>query len=224
MGCVDERTYFLLTIIVIYNIIIINNNKIVTGKDLITNKRKDKGDLQMRLEGERIYLRELRKSDAEQMLETSKNEEIRYMTGTKHTLTLDLIKDYIARVKDDPSRLDFAICLKVDETMIGDLSIMDINEDDRKAGFRIALSNMEVTGKGYGTEAIKLILPYVFEDLKLNRLQLEVYSHNPRAIRAYEKCGFVKEGVLRQSLYYNGKYSDEIMMSIIKEDYEKMQK
>ena len=178
----------------------------------------------MHLEGYRIFLRELRESDAEQMLKTSKNEEIRYMTGTKHTLTIDMIKDYIEKVSKDPSRFDFAICLKEDETMIGDLSIFDIDEDDRKAYFRIALSTIGLTGKGYGTEAIKTVLPFVFEDLGLNRLQLEVYNHNPRAIRAYEKCGFVKEGVLRKSLRYNGKYSDEIIMAMLKEDYENLKR
>lgn len=55
--------------------------------------------------------------------------------------------------------------------------------------------------KGFGSEMIKLVIQYVFEELKLNRLQLEVFSHNPRGIRGYEKCGFVKEGILREALF-----------------------
>ena len=106
--------------------------------------------------------------------------------------------------------------------MIGELSISDIDKEDKKAGFRISMNSIELTGKGYGTEAIKLVLAFVFEELALNRLQLEVYSHNLRGIRAYEKVGFVKEGILRESLYVNGKYSDEIIMAILKRDYEKM--
>lgn len=89
--------------------------------------------------------------------------------------------------KNDSSRYDFAICLKGNDTMIGDLSILDINKEDNKAGFRIALSTIDLTGKGYGTAAIKSVLPFAFDELKINRLQLEVYSHNLRGIRAYEK-------------------------------------
>ncbi|WP_156857371.1 GNAT family N-acetyltransferase [Oceanobacillus sp. AG] len=173
----------------------------------------------MRLEHEGVYLRNLRESDAQTILEATKNEEIRYMTGTKHHFTLEQIKDYIEKVKNDSSRYDFAICLKGNDTMIGDLSILDINKEDNKAGFRIAMSTIDLTGKGYGTAAIKSVLPFVFDELKINRLQLEVYSHNLRGIRAYEKVGFVKEGVLRQSLHYNGTFSDEIIMAILREDW-----
>lgn len=81
------------------------------------------------------------------------------------------------------------------------------------------MSSIELTGKGYGSEAIKIVLQFVFEELHLNRLQLEVFDHNLRGIRAYEKVGFVKEGVLRESLYYNGNYSDEIIMAILKTNY-----
>lgn len=101
----------------------------------------------MRLEHEGVYLRNLRESDAQTILEATKNEEIRYMTGTKHHFTLEQIKDYIEKVKNDSSRYDFAICLKGNDTMIGDLSILDINKEDNKAGFRIAMSTIDLTGE-----------------------------------------------------------------------------
>lgn len=97
-----------------------------------------------------------------------------------------------------------------------------MDEKSKKAGFRITMASISLTGKGYGTEAIKIVLNFVFEQLKLNRLQLEVYSHNLRGIRAYEKMGFIKEGVLRQSLFYQNTYSDEIIMAILKSDYDNM--
>lgn len=173
----------------------------------------------MNLKGERIYLRPIMESDAPILLKSTKEEEIRYMTGTKSTFSLEQIKSYINKISNDPSRNDFAICLKETDQMIGELSITDIEEDAKKAGLRISMNSIELTGKGYGTEAIKLVLKFVFEDLKLNRLQLEVFSHNLRGIRTYEKVGFIKEGTLREALNYNGKYSDEIIMSILKKDY-----
>lgn len=176
----------------------------------------------MRLESERIYLRPLCELDAPIMLKNTIDEEIRYMTGTNSNFSLEQIKSHIENIKNDASRYDFAICLKDTDEMIGELSIFDIDEENKKAGFRISMASISLTGKGYGTEAIKIILSFVFEQLQLNRLQLEVFSHNLRGIRAYEKVGFIKEGVLRQSLHYNDIYSDEIIMAILKCDYKSM--
>ncbi|WP_430508223.1 GNAT family N-acetyltransferase [Rossellomorea marisflavi] len=176
----------------------------------------------MRLESERIYLRPLCELDAPIMLGNTLDEELRYMTGTTSDFSLEQIKTHINDINNDSSRYDFAICLKSSDEMIGELSIFDLDEENRKAGFRISMASISLTGKGYGTEAINIVLSFVFNQLKLTRLQLEVFSHNTRGIRAYEKVGFVKEGVLRQSLYYNEQYSDEIIMAILKSDYEKL--
>ncbi|MEK4628746.1 GNAT family protein [Solibacillus sp. FSL R7-0682] len=173
----------------------------------------------MRLESERIFLRPLCELDATIILESTMDQEIRYMTGTKSIFSLDQIIKHIEHINNDESRYDFAICLKESDEMIGELSILDIDEDNKKAGFRISMAAISLTGKGDGTEAIKIVLQFVFEQLQLNRLQLEVFSHNTRGIRAYEKIGFVKEGVLRQSLYIDNTYSDEIIMAILKSDY-----
>lgn len=173
---------------------------------------------------ERIYLRPLEPADAASLLAMTENEEIRYMTGTKAHFTIDQIVQHIKIWDEDPSRYDFAICLNSNNEMIGDIALFEINHDDKKAAFRIAMHEMELTGQGYGSEAIRIIIHFVFHELKLNRLQLEVYSHNKRAIRAYERLGFVREGVLRQSLHYKGKYSDEVIMSLLKSDIEAITK
>ena len=174
----------------------------------------------MLLIGERIYLRLLEPVDAASILSMTEDEEIRYMTGTKPRFTEQQIRQHIKIWADDPSRYDFAICLKENNEMIGDIALFDINNDDKKAGFRIAMHEMGLTGKGYGPEAIEMMIHFVFLELKFNRLQLEVYSHNTRAIKAYRKLGFVKEGVLRDALLYDGNYSDEVIMSMLKTDYE----
>ena len=174
----------------------------------------------MKLKSQRIYLRPLQEADAQSFLDNTKDEEIRYMTGTKSSFTLEQIQQHIGNCEKDATRYDFAICLISNNNLIGELSISEIDTDNSKAGFRISMFGTKLTGKGFGTEATKLVLKFVFEELNLNRLQLEVFSHNKRGIRAYEKSGFKKEGVLRDSLYYNGQFSDEIIMSILKREYE----
>ena len=174
----------------------------------------------MILKSQQIYLRPLQEADAQSFLDNTNDEEIRYMTGTKSTFTLEQIQQHIRNCKNDSTRYDFAICLNDNDLLIGELSISEIDHENSKAGFRISMFGTELTGKGYGSEATKLVLQFVFEKLNLNRLQLEVFSHNKRGIRAYEKTGFKKEGVLRDSLYYNGEFSDEIIMSFLKKEYE----
>lgn len=173
------------------------------------------------LYGPDVYIRPLTISDAKGLLLNTQDEEIRYLTGTKKVFTLEDIQEHICRWEKDPTRYDFAICLNQTKEMIGELSILEIDEETRCAGFRITMLGIRATGKGHGTQAIGLVLAFVFETLGLNRLQLEVYSHNPRAQRAYEKAGFIKEGVLREAVYINGAYSDEIIMAVLKSDYEK---
>ena len=168
------------------------------------------------------YLRPIKEEDIESIYKATKEEEIRYMTGTTNIFTIEDIKNHYERVSKDDSRYDFAICLKESNLVIGDLTISDIDERDNKAGFRIALHNIDSLGKGYGTEAVKLAIYFAFEKLKLNRLQLEVFSHNPRGVKAYEKAGFTIEGILRQAIYINNQYSDEIIMSILREEYDKV--
>ncbi|MFW7433704.1 GNAT family N-acetyltransferase [Vagococcus carniphilus] len=173
------------------------------------------------MKSEHIYLRPLLVSDAAIYKKSMDDKEIMLMTGTKDQYSIEQIETHIKAIINDETREDYAICLNETKEMIGELSILSIDQDNKSAGFRIALNNQKVIGKGFGSEATKLVIQHVFEELKLNRLQLEVFSHNPRGIRTYEKCGFVREGVLREALFYDGTYSDEIIMSIIRKDYKK---
>ena len=168
-----------------------------------------------------VYLRPIKDEDMESIYKSCKDEEFLYMTGTRKSFTLDeIIKSY-KQFSKDPTRYDFAICLLDNNEIIGDLAILDIDQDNNNAGFRISLHSRDTLNKGYGTEATQLAQKFTFEELGLNRLELEVFSHNIRGIKAYEKAGFKKEGTLRQRLYMNSKYSDEVLMGMLKEDYYK---
>ncbi len=174
--------------------------------------------------GQSVFLRPITEEDVDSIYECFQDEEIMYMTGTRNILTKDQIREGLSRFNEDSTRCDFAICLVENSRVVGDLAIMEINLDDKKAIFRIALHRIEDCGKGYGAEAVQLVQQFSFEELQLNRLELQVYSHNIRGIKSYEKVGFKKEGTLRQSLYMNGKYSDEIIMSILRDEYMEFKK
>jgi RimJ/RimL family protein N-acetyltransferase len=72
-----------------------------------------------------------------------------------------------------------------------------------------------------GTEAMEMLVEYSFNTLNMNRIELTVYEFNTRAYKSYQNLGFVEEGRKRQARYHNGKYYDEIIMAILREDWEK---
>lgn len=103
---------------------------------------------------------------------------------------------------------------------IGGVGLEGIEWHNRSASFGIFIGDKHYWNKGYGSEATRLALKHGFETLNLNRISLQVYETNPRAIRAYEKVGFVREGVLRQALYRNGKYTNVLVMSVLRSEWD----
>ncbi|MBN2259690.1 MAG: GNAT family N-acetyltransferase [Clostridiales bacterium] len=73
--------------------------------------------------------------------------------------------------------------------------------------------------KGYGTDAMKVLVHFIFENISVNKIKLHVFSFNKRAIRSYEKCAFKTEAILRKEIFRHGEYHDDIIMSIFREDY-----
>ncbi len=104
---------------------------------------------------------------------------------------------------------------------IGNISLENIQWKDRQATLGIVIGAKEYWGQGYGTDAIRTLLRFAFEELNLNRIQLSVFDFNERARRCYRRCGFQEEGRLRQAHYTEGRYHDVILMAILREDWER---
>lgn len=102
---------------------------------------------------------------------------------------------------------------------IGSCGFNDINWRNRSAEFGILIGDKSVWNQGYGTEAVRLLVKLGFETLNLNRIYLHVFGNNPRAVRAYEKAGFTHEGRHRQANFQDGQYIDELVMSILREEW-----
>lgn len=176
------------------------------------------------LKGEQIDLKLITEKDIERYFEAGfkeNDEDINYYTGTKEEFTKEMIENYVCKIIDDETRYDFLIENKSNK-VLGEVVINYIEEDSRNSNFRICLFKSSMCGNGYGTEAIKLVLKFAFEELHLHRVELEVYSFNIRAQKAYYKVGFVKEGVKREGELINGRYCDVIIMSILERDYNQM--
>jgi RimJ/RimL family protein N-acetyltransferase len=89
----------------------------------------------------------------------------------------------------------------------------------RSAELGIFIGDKAYWGKGYGSEVMRLLLAHGFGILNLNRIYLRVYENNQRAIRAYEKAGFVHEGRMRQAEFRNGGYEDILLMSVLRSEW-----
>lgn len=103
--------------------------------------------------------------------------------------------------------------------MIGNIGLFRLDWRVRSAEVGIMVGDKRYWNQGHGSEAMRLMLKYAFETLNLNRVHLEVYATNPRAIRSYEKVGFVHEGRKRQAMYKDGQYIDVLQMSVLRQDW-----
>jgi len=106
------------------------------------------------------------------------------------------------------------------EKIIGNCAIHDINSKNRACSCGITIGEKEYQNKGYGTEAMEMLVEYGFNTLNMNRIELSVYDFNSRAFKTYQKVGFVEEGRKRQARYHNGKYQDEIIMAILRKNWQ----
>ena len=113
----------------------------------------------------------------------------------------------------------FAIRTLHELPLIGYGLIRNVHPIHRSAEIGIRIGREADRGKGYGTSALRLMTDYVFDTLNLNRLSLSVRTDNPRAITAYERSGFITEGVLRQANYLNGAFVDMTIMSVLKSEW-----
>ncbi|MGG4550668.1 GNAT family N-acetyltransferase [Paenibacillus humicus] len=171
------------------------------------------------LEGKKVYLRPIEVSDVNWYFTTLYHHETRKLTGTQKHYTQDQIARYIEGKAQDSSSVLLVIAAVSDDTPIGDIAIQDIDTINRNANIRIAIPDSSNQGKGYGTEAIRLMLDYGFGILNLHRIELNVFSYNEHAMQVYEGIGFKKEGVQREALFYNHQYYDSILMSILEDEY-----
>lgn len=172
-------------------------------------------------EGELVRFRELRDSDLELAQgfindpEVAKNltPRIPYLATLKDE---KVFFDSISFMKDT---YNFAIEAKDSNKYIGGCGVNEIDWKNSVATVGIMIGDKNYWSKGYGTDAMKLLVKFIFEQMNINKVKLCVYSFNKRAEKCYEKTGFKKEGILREELFRDGKYHDTIIMSILRNEF-----
>jgi len=114
----------------------------------------------------------------------------------------------------------FVICLLADGRAIGTAGFNHVNYEDGNASFGISIGEKAEWNRGYGTDALRAICDFGFGELRLERIELDVYEPNTRAQRSYAKAGFVTEGTLRHAHYSGAGYLDVLRMSLLRDEWE----
>jgi RimJ/RimL family protein N-acetyltransferase len=113
----------------------------------------------------------------------------------------------------------FLICRLEDGEPIGNLGLFEIDVVNGSAGIGITIGEETDRGHGLGTDAMETLLDFGFGRLRLHRMWLDAYDFNERAIRSYEKAGFVREGMARHGAYRDGEFVDVVAMSILRDEW-----
>ncbi len=171
------------------------------------------------LVGASVYLRPLGRADAPAFLTWLNDAEVARFLLAYRSMTLRAEEEFIDNLGQGDD-VTLGIVLREGDRLIGGTGLHQIDQRCRRASFGILIGDKGAWGKGYGTEATRLMLGYAFGTLNLNRVWLHVYEYNERGIRSYEKVGFRREGVLRQDTYRDGRYWDTVAMAMLREDWD----
>jgi RimJ/RimL family protein N-acetyltransferase len=171
------------------------------------------------LTGEKTVLRPFTEADADPMWEIVRDPEVVRFTFEPGTdLTPERLRSWYGTRAEQPDRLDLAVTDRATGELVGEVVLYEVDPHARSCTFR-TLIGPRGRGRGLGTEATRLIVGHGFERLGLHRIQLEAYSHNLRALRVYEKAGFVVEGVRREAHFREGVWVDEVLMAILDHEW-----
>ena len=170
----------------------------------------------------RIYLRALELDDYQISVKWRNDDSItNLLGGSKWFVSMETEKQWVQNAIMQNKDIRLAICTVEKDIYIGNIYLTGIDYLNRKAQTQILIGNREYWNNGYGTEAMRLLLEYAFNYKNLRRLEAVVLEDNIGSRKMHEKLGYKKEGILRQSVYKNGQYKNQILFALLKTEYEK---
>ncbi|MGL4094343.1 GNAT family N-acetyltransferase [Agrobacterium cavarae] len=172
------------------------------------------------LDGIRVRLRPASHDDAEARFALGVDSDIIRMFGVSLADAKPMTKDAAEQWAKGLAANPHAWIIEVHGRLVGEIKLHSINAQDRRASMAIGIYDRTLLGVGIGTEAIHLLLRHAFSELRLHRIGIRVLAYNERAIRAYSKCGFIVEGLERETAYVDGRWQDDLMMGLLSTEYQ----
>lgn len=170
----------------------------------------------------RIYLRALELDDYKTIIKWRNDSEIQNLVGGhKYFVSQEKERQWVENVINNPEKLVLAICLKSNNKHIGNIILQNIDWINRSAEMPIMLGDKSEWNKGYGTEARMMLLKFAFEERGLERICDTVLEENISSLKMHEKCGYKIEGLMRNSVYKNGKFQNQYILAVLKDDFYK---
>jgi diamine N-acetyltransferase len=171
------------------------------------------------IQGKRILLRAVRAEDYPRLTDFKNDVEFELLGGgdPPRPRTLAAVTEFFDNLAKDKSSVNFAI--EVDGVFIGDCGLSHFDQRAGTAELGIGIGDRDYLGKGYGREAVALLVDYGFQLLNLRKICLETLADNERAIRSYQAVGFVEEGRRRAQVWSDGRYADVVLMGLFAADF-----
>jgi RimJ/RimL family protein N-acetyltransferase len=167
-----------------------------------------------------VLLRPFQDGDAEESARVW-TPELRHMYGgSRHATDQPTVESRQRMIERIVKGGEHHFAIETDGRYIGFAALKLTDEEEGNASYRIGIESPEYWSRGYGTEVTRLMLRYAFETLELHRVHLRVTAYNVRARRCYEKAGFRVEGVLRKSFQVDREWQNDVLMAILREEWE----
>ena len=173
------------------------------------------------IQGSKLCLRAMTRDDLPRLCQFNNDIDVELAGGGDPPLPQSLARleaEYDAQIGGG-GRDGTGFAIEADDKLIGQCALFSFNHVAHSAELGITIGDKEYWGRGYGTEAIGLLIDYGFRHHNLNRIFLNVNGDNDRAIGAYKRCGFIEEGRLRSHAWSNGQYIDLIYMGLFQSEW-----
>jgi RimJ/RimL family protein N-acetyltransferase len=170
--------------------------------------------------GTHIYLRPLELADAPAITPWFNDPEVNRNLLRYQPLSVHGEEEFLRKVTASETDVVLGVVAKEGDRLVGVTGLMNLDLRCRNAQFGINIGDKGAWGRGFGTEATRLVVRHAFETLNLHRVCLQVYEYNARGLHVYEKVGFRREGVLRQHTYRDGRYWDVITMAVLRAEWD----
>ncbi len=175
----------------------------------------------MRINGEKTYLRAIESNDNEMLFELINDPDTEKLVGgSSWPVSTEEQETWQKKQIGRKDTLRSIIVETETDNPVGTIIISDIDQKNGVAQVHIKLLS-KFRGKGFGSDALNAIVKFVFFELRMNCIYAEILAYNASSVRLFEKCGFSREGVLRERIYKNGCYCDVYIYSILNRDVEK---